>query len=703
MKEIYDWVPWFHELARKIANEGEQYLIKKSKEVQWRPDDDEEPLLRYGNDNIDPFSFFCTLASKNTTNFRKFVYPSVHEVFKLTQSVPSDPEHAFTFPTPSRREKVLFHQKGEGNSELLWNLFRHVVKDPDGIRSKDFKKTLEIKNVGVQTLTRAMCLINPDAFFPLTSRVIKLINWTDKSCSLDEYKDYLNKVKSEFPGCKFHEIDRLLYSQHKSVKKNDPMVNKNSRCFLVNTRTEDQWQDFDRNNHVYVDVDGESPQISPAPERGDIILVFSKQNIAKGIGIVDQNEYQEPFGPSHPIHVMWMNKRSVALPGNIETTGFGNNKDDIDLFKKTKEFARTFELIDEMAGYSEEGEEENDPPAINSERSKKAMPRDYPLNQILYGPPGTGKTYKTKELSLRILGEHQGDSAEDDDKAFRELQYKYDPEKETGSGQIAMITFHQNYAYEDFIEGIKPVTKEGQLTYELRPGIFKNIAGTASKNSDKRYVLIIDEINRGNIAKIFGELITLIEDSRRQGKKDETKVTLPYSMEEFGVPKNLYLIGTMNTADRSIQLLDAALRRRFTFTEMMPVCEDLRDIEGIKLSELLKTINERITALIDREHQIGHTYLMEVKTIEDLAKAFQNKIFPLLQEYFFNDWKKIVSVLGNNSFVMNQVVEHLKHLDTDIYDEQDMKIYFVDKDSEAWRDPTQYQKIYQSNNSGDSE
>ena len=159
-------------------------------------------------------------------------------------------------------------------------------------------------------------------------------------------------------------------------------------------------------------------------------------------------------------------------------------------------------------------------------------------------------------------------------------------------------------------------------------------------------MLIIDEINRGNIARIFGELITLIEDSRRAGRSEATWVSLPYSRKRFEVPDNLYLIGTMNTADRSIQLLDTALRRRFTFIEMMPDYRDLPTIDGVNCARMLRTMNDRIAALLDREHQIGHTYLLELRGPEDLARRFRNQLFPLLQEYFFRRLGKDQAGLG---------------------------------------------------------
>ena len=169
----------------------------------------------------------------------------------------------------------------------------------------------------------------------------------------------------------------------------------------------------------------------------------------------------------------------------------------------------------------------------------------------------------------------------------------------------------------------------------------------------RNYVFIIDEINRGNISKIFGELITLIEPTKRIGQIEGTSVKLPYSKKLFGVPDNVYLIGTMNTADRSIATIDTALRRRFQFREMQPDPDVLEGVfvEDISIKELLQRMNLKISALYDREHTIGHAYFTALKnnpTIETLASVFENNIIPLLQEYFYEDYEKIRMVLGDN-------------------------------------------------------
>ena len=264
---------------------------------------------------------------------------------------------------------------------------------------------------------------------------------------------------------------------------------------------------------------------------------------------------------------------------------------------------------------------------------------------------------KTEDSHWEILEERVEDLAPElyD---LKDSVENYNPNPDNIVKHYEFVTFHQSFSYEDFIEGIKPILPESDeeqladLGYQIKDGIFKNICLKAEKDPDNRYAIFIDEINRGNVSAIFGELITLIESDKRKGAKNELTTTLPYSKDEFGVPQNLDIYGTMNTADRSVEALDTALRRRFSFKEMMPDPTKLGDFEvdGIKLSKLLEVINARVEALYDRDHTIGHSYFLKVLESDNpkdkLVEVFKDNIIPLLQEYFFGDYAKIGLILG---------------------------------------------------------
>ncbi|MFS1440875.1 McrB family protein [Vibrio sp. 10N.286.46.E10] len=450
-------------------------------------------------------------------------------------------------------------------------------------------------------------------------------------------------------------------------------------------------------------------------------------------------------------------------------------------------------LLWELADYLEKGNAENikfigtsyDSMEVRESVSHYGVRKmSVPLNQILYGPPGTGKTYHTIEAAVKAaepeeyakLGIDSKQAATEEQRVQLIEQY----ELLSTVGRIRFVTFHQSYGYEEFVEGLKANSEDGEISYDVEKGVFRQICDEAAKHTTEKaaskahsfdlcwqvfseqlaekdsieitmsqtsfrvmdfnakriffeksngkkdhtlsintlkdifegsrdytsglgvyynplvrylkglvaieqqpaikrqnYVLVIDEINRGNISKIFGELITLIEPSKRKGAEEELELQLPLSRidEKFSVPDNLHIIGTMNTADRSLAMMDTALRRRFDFVEMMPRADLFSDHciewhgQKIDLKSLLEALNKRIEVLYDREHTLGHAFLFPAYNaaksgqhklaFDELKAAFKNKIIPLLEEYFYEDWNKIRLVLGD-SLKQDEALQFLK-------------------------------------------
>lgn len=279
---------------------------------------------------------------------------------------------------------------------------------------------------------------------------------------------------------------------------------------------------------------------------------------------------------------------------------------------------------------------------------------------ILYGPPGTGKTHHAEKTVQELAARN----------VFKKSWKALTPEEKSiilgdgrTNGYVRICCFHASYGYEDFIEGIKPRVENGQTLFELRDGIFKKLCADAIKAPDKSFFLIIDEINRGDISRIFGELIMLIETGKR-GKI----ISLPVSGEPFFVPSNVYIVGTMNTADRSIALLDAALRRRFGFFELMP---DYSLLEGVSfgalpVAEWLKRLNERICQHIGKDSrnlQIGHSYFMEnekpIFSQSRFSQVLEEDILPLIEEYCYSDYERMLAILESDLVdVKNQTLQY---------------------------------------------
>ena len=693
MKELFQWVPWFGELAQEVGEGGRKGLVARAKKVDWVGGTCH--VLANGEDNADPLTFFYHLASiaGGKAEKRGTIYGSVAEVFGIESDLDHSFDDGFILPTPPAMA-VRFNNSG-ANPELLWEMFNQA-RALDGtsygaVRADTFAKMLQINGVRVPKLTQVLFLINPRAFLPFDTKAVLPLGigrfiTSPAEISWAEYVDEMGTVQTAFPGCECYEINIFGY-----LWTSGTLPREGNRWYQISA-SEDRWPDFLENNWAY--HGGHGDKQSPAedevlpglkqdhrldePMPGDVVLVRSGRQEGRGIGIVYRNDYSERLHRNSRIHVLWVNKKQAPLSVDIPAVRFSRaGRGTYEAFAKCAAYSATVDLLPPPDGAT--------PTAVHQ------------LNQILYGPPGTGKTYSTTTLAMAIVKGIEADEVNEEHRTeFRSL--RFDPMDATG--QIAMVTFHQNYSYEDFVEGIRPrLGKGGDIGYELRPGIFRSIADAALADPDRPYVLIIDEINRGNIPKILGELITLIEPSRRFGQEDETTVTLPYSGDRFGVPGNLHIIGTMNTADRSILPLDTALRRRFDHVEMMPNPDHpliADSVAGIDLRKMLKAINGRISLLLDRERQIGHTYLFNVNDVESLADKFRMAILPLLLEYFYDDWSKVRHVLGGAAFVVvKKDGEHASGLVDEGLLDPDTAIHEVlPTTAKEWRDPVQYRRIY---------
>ena len=272
-------------------------------------------------------------------------------------------------------------------------------------------------------------------------------------------------------------------------------------------------------------------------------------------------------------------------------------------------------------------------------------------NIILYGPPGVGKTHNYQRLISLIEKEKDKNLKEIFKIIKRNDKVKLNNETYKNienEGRVKFLTFHQSYSYEDFIEGFRP-NEEGKI--ELQDGIFKKICKEASENKDNKYYLIIDEINRGNISKIFGELITLIEEDKR----DNYEVILPYSKKPFKIPSNIFIIGTLNSTDKSIATIDIALRRRFTFIKMLPNPK----LANPKAKKLMEKLNEFIKNNLSEDYQIGHSYFMRDDL--DLEFVIEYKIKPLIEEYFYGDDEKIDEAMKIITNLMNEEITEINN------------------------------------------
>jgi len=705
---LYDWVPFFKEISQKLAEIGDLPADNRDQRMKELAHEVfvDGVILNPEFAPINPLSFIYTLASKNNAeqavrlmDSRGF-FGRTKDAFGIYSAVPTDG----IFPVPPAVNTLVggnLTSPAEVND--MWSIFTTVARAENytALSNEAFLGCVNKRGITTRNLSQCLFLINPDCYLPLddngflslcsmhpmglkmsASQIILSIERGDH-----QFHDIIEISRNMFPGCKPYEINHFAYSHLRErvvISGHYWQISSN-----VYDDEKDRFHDFKEKNAVWIGGANEGDIAFQQPDIGDIMLVRYGRQKGHAIGIVLDNQYSrcDSYCEDAAIRVVFLNVRDIpaklAKKTPIDRISRAHEKT-ISAFDDAQEFKLTIAFLRKLQGNGETG----------AHATQKSMTNST-LNRIFYGHPGTGKTFRTTSAAMEILD--PGFYAKNKDNR-QKLRERFVELREQGC--VEFVTFHQSFGYEEFVEGIRPVMggKQGQeIAYEITDGVFKRICEAAKHDAANRYVLIIDEINRGNISRIFGELITLIEESKRAGGSDEIVATLPYSKKPFTIPANLHIIGTMNTADRSIALLDTALRRRFKFTEMMPDSSMLTGvvIDDVNIPSMLSAINERIEAIYDRDHQIGHTYLLELKksaTIESLSGIFRDDILPLLQEYFYDDWEKINVVLNDNGFVVKSSMPQMKSADSV---NRGKSIWHLASE-DAFSNPGNYIKIYEA-------
>jgi 5-methylcytosine-specific restriction protein B len=464
--------------------------------------------------------------------------------------------------------------------------------------------------------------------------------WLVKTRFVEDQNRWDDMLAASYIGIGWHQIGDLSF-----VQRNEESLNQIKALMLKHYN---ERGGFAREIFTFV------AKMNP----GDVVLAAERKqgnDSILGIGRVTGGYTYQPDYISNRRAVEWLNTTPFELP-----ISESNNRTVRELVKYQNILAIEQYLLNSQAS----------PTRLAASQGKKTTLTGLPARihdilerkrqVILYGPPGTGKTHWAYQAANQIAA-HQM-FGQDYDSLSAEQQAEITG-AEQKPGLVRFCTFHPSYGYEDFIEGYKPENANGNLSFGLQPGIFKRLCQAARAHPQQKHLLIIDEINRGDIPRIFGELITLLEKNKRGWR-----LPLPVSGEPFSVPDNVYIIGTMNTADRSIALLDTALRRRFGFIELMPDSSVLgaASLDGIPLGAWLDALNQRILQSVGRDArnlQIGHAYLLEngrpLNDFSHFARILQEDILPLLEEYCYEDYDALEKILGRSLVDrQNQRIRH---------------------------------------------
>ncbi len=707
MDNAYQWVPFYEALADKLLaySDKRNELFELMKKVR-----SEQPLMKYlnferedwwgpRNHHMDPLTVIGILNRGTTDANRIKLAKVLAETFRVELPAPVQ----FAGIPVLNNMNSFFNGPDE-----IWELYIQAMESAKtGIFSDAFKsafeKAIAVKGNGLAYITMGLYWIRPNVFMPLdgNSRAFASnqygITAPSGNCSGEEYVAFLKTLKAKVTGLSpkltFPEISYTAWmqkdnkaesgsnsdfsvvdeQQQRAAFKSASVVTANSTSFAKNIilcGTPGTGKTYSTVLYAVSIID-EKP--FDAIKAEDYSTVFVRYLKYKEDGLVAFTTFHQSFGYEEFIEGIrpvvsaeenaetgrdieyevhdgifksFCDKAGTPISGGTSVDlGFGKNPSvwKVSLEGTGDNPTRTECLKNNhiRIGYDSYGET---PPDIyekgdNGRNILNAFYYKMQIGDIVF----SCYSNKTIDAIGVITGEPEWHDEYEHYKRLRNVKWLVKDINEDIFDLNAQRLMMQPSVYKLSVS----VTDALQILRKVKPSLFTPRVKIPNR------VFIIDEINRGNISKVFGELITLIEPTKRIGAKEQLRATLPYSGQSFGVPDNVYLIGTMNTADRSIALIDTALRRRFSFVEMQPDSATLKDVlvDGIDISEMLDTINKRITVLLDREHTIGHSYLLPLKsdpTLERLAAIFENTIVPLLQEYFYDDYEKIQLVLGDN-------------------------------------------------------
>lgn len=618
----YDWVPFFTELSKKIAEIGEspnrRELLRAKAEECFGPNSN-----LYIKDRADPFSFIYTLAQKNTPHQKLKVYTRVQEEFNLNAAIPSD----WIFPTP-QLNAGFYYNDSPYDPEIFWTLFLEIA-NKKAIDDENFRSILGTKNIGMAKLTQTLFLINSELFLPLDDHIFflpvlsenKEQVWENvKKNGIEYLHKIINEYKDAFPGCEFYEINLLAYLTHSKL------LPVNNTYYQIGSNVygdkDDYKAEFYNQSKVWVGGPSGGKEIKSypisKPVLGDIVLSHFNHR-GNGIGIVIFNEYatEKGFQNGVGIKVIWINK--TEIPQALNTTqmmGFSKAFGIQDSFKV--KYPKTFQIL------------ENIRKKLNG---MNGISKDSVKNLVLQGAPGTGKTRLAKQLALYLKTSRNSlSNFLMDDKILKEDPLFQDEQKiDKDDEQIRLIQFHPGFTYEDFVRGIVTEVVDGRVIYKVEDKIFMKIVKKALGNPDEKYILIIDEMNRANLPSVLGELIYALE-YRNEAVSGLYK--LCDDGESVIVPDNLYVIGTMNTADRSIGHIDYAIRRRFVFKDVLSDANTISNDKAKNLYnkvELLFSSGHLSPDFKKEDVMVGHSYFLTNE--RPLKQRLEFEIIPLLVEY----------------------------------------------------------------------